>query len=852
MIEIELYDGTVLEFPDGTSREVIANVGRNMTLQRRAGTTALSVVQPTIMPAPAPAPPVAAPVAPGTDIAVAPPVAPDTPPVAPATGGLFPPPAEDEPILWPEAAPRVPEGVRTLEEALALSGPMDFSAVPPGQGIALAGGIIYYPNEQQWFRSRPDLPEEQQMLERAAGQRRADSAGGLAYEIAASPEAAGYMMGFSGGLADEGLGLIDPVAGTALQQAYQQNRAENPVRSGVGEVAGAVGGAVTASRVPGVPAVAGVVSNAAGNNLARQAAVYGATGGLFNTLYGAATADTGERADAATDPYNAAFGVAAGAAGPVVARGMGAASQALGRRLEPGMPEIYPAGTLDDLVPVPSPYGMAPVTPGSTAAPLGQDVQDYLNTLNPTLDRAERVLMGDAALDLGVDLPRGMVTNPEAYERALNETTLFARGKTLQAQNHLREQLSDKFGGIVTTNQPPTSLGVAGDRLKTSAMANIERQIGNMGEEYTALRTRLSGEHTLPINVEDTLDKVFAKRFDAGSPLDEDDAFISEVANLVRRNSVRDGGDPDNMVGVTWEGMQDARTALKVQMSNWSRGQRLTPKQQHMADMEDALTDAMATIVRRNAPEGQGQAAVEQFYDLDRRYAIAQKARRDLNDMFTGGSTSVMNTLGKALQTGGQSAKDEIRLLRGNSAQSDWDNARAVLLHNMGADDLGQFDPSRFATQWNKVAPDVREEVFDKAHLADLDAIARISRNIPKPAPGPRASTVSFGTLSLPVASAVTGNVLPAVGGVVAHALRVVRARSLSNPYVANQAKRLYQGLDAVGKAKTDAARALQTMKAERDLDSFMRNTDPSYKPTVFSGGNAASETPNKVGSVGD
>ena len=758
--------------------------------------------------------------------------------------------------------PARPIMAANLDEALSRGGYTreDFASVPAGQGVNVGSGITFYPNEDTWARTGPggvSTPEAEQaqLLEQAAlaDRARAVERGGLsrvAQGIASNPWVAGAVQGLSTGLGDEGVGVISPQAGAAMQQDYYQAAQENPYQTMGGELLGTVGQIMATRKIPGVArtqdALVGLPTRYGVPAMAGTSAAYGAA-------YRAAQADPWQsRMDEATDPVGIAIDAGFGAAIP----GGIAAFQRGRRALNDMYPNITPGG-VDFGGGTSMPYGMGqPVYDAQNRAQL----EGYLDSLVPSPQPAQGIQLGEAALDLGVELPQGMVTSPERYARSADRVTDWTRDRMRGLQDRAEARLGNRFGDIVTENAIPTSPGEAGDRLRASVMANLDRRIDELSLEYQSLSDQMAGVHDLPSNVGTTLDEVFQRRFAAGSETDEDTAFIGEIANLVRRNALPSGADPADaahLPGVTWEGLQDARSLLRTQTSNYSRGQQLTPKQRDMITMENSITEAMESMVRQSAPEGEAARAVEAFRDLDRQYAITQETRRQMNDMLTGESTSIMKQLGRALQQGGQTSVDTINTLKRNASTEDWNNTKAVLLHQLGADDAGRFDPQKFASQWDRVAPDARAATFDKGHLRDLDNIARVGREIPKiVGSGQRVGGIptSVYNAGANILAGITLNPISILGNLASQGFRGLTARALTSPLTARHLSQMYKQLESISKSNSDAQRALGVLRLNRQAENFEKVTGTPLVPGISATPTQTTTgaTSKSVGRVGD
>lgn len=886
MIEHELFDGTIVELPEGMSPDAVRRAIQNATQVRRA---AMAATDPA--PAPTVSPPAPTPAPVGTDTPAATTGASDTAPVTrdealarlSRYGEGIAEDAEGNPITWEGArSPLAAPLARNPEEAFAMQGRVDPLSMAPVEGMPefnpavvpprmvddLGMGIQRAPATQKWAQIDPTASRADRQLQERGLRRRSinserDGFRGWAYDnFSSHPTTVGFLAGSTYGLADELLGTVSPTVGASAQQEYFQNTQENPVRTGVGELMGGVAQYAATRKAPGINRVTDTLEQAVfgGSGPIRRAAGIGVGAGIGmagGAFYDAATANPGQREEAALNPANRAVDAAMFGGIAVAPEIYGIGRRTINRargipepEFPPGtnLPALYDQSALDDEL----------------------ALRNYLANSASSPDAVERLRVGDAALDLGVDLPAGMIDRPEAYAVAQSDLGLGSRGRIARAEERLTDQLGDRFASTVSQGNTvaPTSIGAAGERLRNSVLANVDNNISNISKEYDEFSGIMQGTHDLPPALGERLDEVFARRFEAGSESDEDTAFIGEVANLVRRNALPDDIDPADVTelpGVSWQGMRDARSMLKTQTSNFSKGQQLTPKQRHMMDMEEALTESMAQMVRANAPADYADQYVERFFDIDRRYAIAQETRRELADMFDGGATSVMNTIGKALKEGGQDAVTTVRTLRENATDTDWSNARSVLLHKMGSDDIGRFDPARFASQWGQISPEVRSEVFTPGHSRDLDAIAAISRRLQKSVgrPDPSLSNKSLFSGALGAAGLGTAGLAGPVGfgitalGAAYQMGRVFMARSLTNPYTASQARKLYDKLDNVAKAKTDSSRALSEMQAQRELQRFIQTTGTqSNVPIMPLPGRTTTKTdggaPNVTGRVGD
>lgn len=878
MIEIELFDGTIIELPEGTPQDVIQRVVREATATRRA---AAEAAPEGAADAPAPGADI-----PADDLAVPTPTedAGDTmtsgerlfmEQFGGGTGDVtIDPDANDlYDMLFPESRgqprpmanrqrPRTPEQAAPgiFNGGPTPEGMPEFNPatqVPPGMRAEYQN-VQMFPQSGVWADVNPEgsperIATQEEALARRDERSRAGGLQGWAYRnFSSNPLVAGTLSGATYGLQDEASEFIDPVVGEAMRQEYNQAREDSPWTTAAGELAGGVANVALTRRIPGV---APLQDRMIGAPLSRSLP-YGMVGGAaVGGGYRATTNQPGERMEGVLDPTNIMIDSALGGAFPLA----GAAYRGV-QGLRSGTPGAIDelGDTLGSFSTTSGPYGV----PEYQQLAEQQAIRDYLNTITPSTSLSDRAAMGEAALELGIDLPAGMVTNPQRFEATATDPFTLSRGRALRGDTQARRQLSDRFGETVADNAIPSLPGEAGDRLRASVMGNIDQQIQRLSREYDEFSLPLMGDHELPPNVGETLDEVFARRFAAGSETDEDAAFIGEVVNLVRRNALPEGADAADaadLTGVTWQGLRDARTMLKTQTSNFQRGQQLTPKQQDMRTMEQSLTDAMEDIIRKNAPEGEADKLVEQFYDLDRRYAIAQETRREMDDLLGGESTSVMNTLGKAMQRGGETSRETIRKLRENASPSDWDNAKAVLLHQIGTDADGAFDPTKFGSQWQKLSPDAISEVFSPAHRADLNSIATIARNLPRPASELQRDSRSMANLLFSgagIAGVATGSPWVAAGAALMGGLRVMGARRLTNPLTAKHVKDLFSKLDAVERAQTDAARALNTLRLNRATEGFEAATGialPGIRVNPV--GASASRTTgqqNVVGEVGD
>lgn len=467
-----------------------------------------------------------------------------------------------------------------------------------------------------------------------------------------------------------------------------------------------------------------------------------------------------------------------------------------------------------------------------------KDAQDYLAGLAPVHPIRENAAVGQAALDLGIQVPRGAITDPKGVVEAMSNPLMMAGDRNALALEAAKVGLSTKFGSVVQEiGNPRTSLGATGDKLRNAVMTKINKSISDLSREYDEFDSSMDSQKAfqLPEELVDSLYEVTQRRLAAGS--DGDDlSFIGEIANLINKNivipdhtiigssgtKVIKGRPLSKLPGVTWQGLKDARSGLRAITANFSKGSQLTPKQRDMITMSNAITEGMTALIRQYAPNDKAEAMVDQFLDLDRRYAIAQDARREMEELFNPESVSIMTQLRKAFNDGGETATKTIERLRGLGGQA-WDDTKAVMLHNFGAADDGMFDSSKFATQWGGVAPEVKDKLLDKSHRSDLDAIAVVGKRLASIKEPSTSSVVknSINTLTRTATMFVPGFAIADGANAASMLGRVFSARALANPYTAKQAAKLYRAIEKAESGKTDAAKALGYTQFSNQLKRY-------------------------------
>ena len=536
------------------------------------------------------------------------------------------------------------------------------------------------------------------------------------------------------------------------------------------------------------------------------------------------------------------------------------ALRSVGRSSVPGAPVAPPVGAVDgpynvrgvasadapkiagDAPPALEPAVPPVIDPNDPAVIAAEaarvDAQNYINGLVPLSRDRENAAVGQAALDLELQIPKGVVNNPDAMVDSMSNPVMFPDRNKL-AVEAAKVGLSTKFGEVVRgIGNPGTSLGATGDKLRKSVMDKINSGIAALSREYDELDSAMDAQKAfrLPEELEDTLSEVTQRRLAAGS--DGDDlSFIGEIANLVNKNivipdrtivgssgtKVIKGRPLSKLPGVTWQGLKDARSGLRAHTANFSKGNQLTPKQRDMITMSNAITESMVSIIRQHAPEDKAEAMVDQFLDLDRRYAIAQDSRREMEEMFNPESVSIMSQLRKAFNDGGETATNTISRLRNLGGQA-WDDAKAVMLHNLGTADDGTFDAAKFSRQWGGIAPEVKDMLVDKSHVSDLNAIAAVGKRLASIKEPSMQSTVRNGIMTMARASSMFIPGFAIVDGAnAAHMLKsIFNARSLANPYTAKQAAKLYRAIEKAEAGKTDAAKALGYTQFSNQLKRYV------------------------------
>lgn len=748
----------------------------------------------------------------------------------------------------------------------------DVSNVPEGQGMQLGGGFVWYPNENIWYQANPDEVDPMISVEAARRRMVQQQEDGTLGRVLSSPEYMGALDGATFGLFGNALNALDPIAGEHYRQTQRENREESPWRTLAGEIPGMVATSVAAA---GTKAGAAAGNWVASQPLWAQMGLGAVTGAAGNAAYEAAIAEPGDRVERATDPLTLGIGAVAGGLAPAVipaiGRGFNAARDWY-RGAADEVPLGLPAPSANELagttvtpdaapnqgVPV---YGV-PATSADTAVPgydpavAAANAENYLRGITPPTALDGQIATLDAGNQLGLPVPRGVVNPPEGINEALNRPTLWASGKATEALDELRTGLANRFGRTVTElgQNVSNSLGVAGDRIRAAATRAVDGRIADLRGQYDEFNAQFQGNFELPTILNDELEGIFQRRFEAGA-MEGDARMLTDVRNLIARNTVGEDEAADAVEGVTWQGLRDARSLLTTRINNMERsGRVLTPYERDMESMKDSLTAAMTEIVRKNAPEGEADAAVARFLDLDQQYAVANQTRHDMNRLLGDESVTVMDEIRGALSRGGKTSIDMLKNLKANAGQTEWGNAMAVMLHNLGAKADGSFDPAKFASDWRKMAPDAVDEMFSKAHKADLDAIAVIGgrlSNIAKEGVGSR-TMADIGKFALTGASGMNPISMVVWGN---HVEQMFKARNLSNPYTTNQAARLYRLADQVRKSTTDAERALRTQRLWSKTKNAARAvgyTGLAGMTYMFggSGRSGASDERNVVGGV--
>jgi hypothetical protein len=278
MIEIELFDGTVLQFPEGTSQEVIDRVAREETMARRQAT------QPA-------AEPVAA-----------------------------------EPMQQPTSAAR-PSAMQQFQERGFTNFVAEFRD----------GQIIENPQTgERAFVSPGYVTQDQEIIANMMqGTTPAETQRGQMQEqiierFPVASRAATALQGvpFVGPYTEEAVGMVSPAAGEAMGQAVEAVRERRPGQAVALEVGGALASIpALAAATPARVAQFVTAPQSLGGQMLRGGAVGAAAGATEGAIGGAGRGEPGERLQAAGEGalIGGAFGAPVGAVAPAMSAGIRAA-----------------------------------------------------------------------------------------------------------------------------------------------------------------------------------------------------------------------------------------------------------------------------------------------------------------------------------------------------------------------------------------------------------------------------------------------------------------------------------------------------------------------------------------------
>jgi hypothetical protein len=277
MIEIELFDGTVLQFPEGTSQEVIDRVAREETMARQ------QAAQP----------------------AAAEPVAAETQPTSAAR---------------PSAMQQFQERgftnfVAEFRDGQIIENPQT------GERAFVSPGYVTQDQEIIANMMQGTTPAEtqrgqmqEQIIER--------------FPVASRAATALQGVPFVGPYTEEAVGMVSPAAGEAMGQAVEAVRERRPGQAVALEVGGALASIpALAAATPARVAQFVTAPQSLGGQMLRGGAVGAAAGATEGAIGGAGRGEPGERLQAAGEGalIGGAFGAPVGAVAPAMSAGIRAA-----------------------------------------------------------------------------------------------------------------------------------------------------------------------------------------------------------------------------------------------------------------------------------------------------------------------------------------------------------------------------------------------------------------------------------------------------------------------------------------------------------------------------------------------
>lgn len=251
-------------------------------------------------------------------------------------------------------------------------------------------------------------------------------------------------------------------------------------------------------------------------------------------------------------------------------------------------------------------------------------------------------------------------------------------------------------------NPNPASLG---DDIRASLLRRVEENRAAQQQGYADLHGAMNTRQPVVVSDEmiGTLQRV----------LDE-------------RTAAAQGGLPRELMpaldlatnprGATFEGLQRARQALGEYI-DFEAGRGFST-----GDLKRAygsLTEAMQTAVR----EAGTDAAPGLFARAEQRFGQLAERNQDLTQVAAGGSEALVNRLMGYASEMTKGNVERLRQIQSQIPEGQRASLSRLAFQKLGTDRNGQFDVSRFASEWEKLTPPGRAALFGNRVVPIQEAI---------------------------------------------------------------------------------------------------------------------------------
>ncbi|ECU0901150.1 hypothetical protein DMH99_10085 [Salmonella enterica] len=332
------------------------------------------------------------------------------------------------------------------------------------------------------------------------------------------------------------------------------------------------------------------------------------------------------------------------------------------------------------------------------------------------LPAANKELM-DIAKRLGFKPTVAVVTQsaPAKITEQVLANTPFSAGVTRQAIADEHEGLAAAFGEMAGESPDSSQLGYdIQEQVKDSIQA-IKSDVSDM---YDRAFRGISGESKVPVSASQKQLKAIASKY-------KDDPALNVLFGS--KTAAKLAGQKD----MTLSGLRNLRSQTGQAIAEGNVKALKDLSDGELKQLYGSLSEDIKSALRSKKP-----SAAKLWEEADRAYALSMERQQMMTGKFLTGkdATGAYNAIFGASDKGFKTlSKETAESLRDTLSPEVWDDVKREFLRRMGkstAANGGEFSPSAFATNWDRVEDAIKSEVFTPGELSDLEDIATYSKAV--------------------------------------------------------------------------------------------------------------------------